>query len=455
MLSAKLTMYRSFLLACLLFSVLAIQAQENSPFSRYGLGDLYPQQTIAGRAMGSISAAFTSSQAINTLNPASYGNIGLVTYDIGISIDQRTLQSANPAATYSSANFLPSYVLIGSPISAAKKIGIVFGFKPTARINYSVENVTRTSVDSLQTLYQGTGGLNQAIIGIGKRWGSDSSRVNISIGFNTGYEFGRKQISTIINYINDTLAFNKSDFSTTTSYGGLFFNPGIMVSFLLGTEVNKLTKLKEQYLLRLGASGTFQHNLNANQNYIAESFNYDANGAIVPIDTIKLQNDISGKIIVPVTYNAGFMLAKYMPIFGVNKWAVSMDYSAGKWSSYRFYGQPDQVVNSWMVHAGAEVTPDPSSNGLFNRSTFRAGFYTGTDYINADGNGYKVTAFTLGFGFNLRKFRTSYNNQFTLINTAIEFGKRGTGVNNITENFLKFSLGLSLSDIWFIKHKYD
>ena len=82
------------------------------------------------------------------------------------------------------------------------------------------------------------------------------------------------------------------------------------------------------------------------------------------------------------------------------------------------------------------------------------GYYTGKDYINADGNGYKVQAYTLGFSFNLRKFR-SYDQQFTKINTAIEFGKRGTGVNNVTENFFKFSVGLSLSDIWFIKRKYD
>jgi len=54
----------------------------------------------------------------------------------------------------------------------------------------------------------------------------------------------------------------------------------------------------------------------------------------------------------------------------------------------------------------------------------------------------------------LRRFR-SYDKQFTMMHTAIEFGKRGTGVNNVTENFFKFSLGLSLSDIWFIKRKYD
>jgi hypothetical protein len=63
-------------------------------------------------------------------------------------------------------------------------------------------------------------------------------------------------------------------------------------------------------------------------------------------------------------------------------------------------------------------------------------------------------AFTLGAGFPFRKFR-SYDNQYTLLNWAFEFGKRGSKVNNITENFFRVSLGLSLSDLWFIKRKYD
>ena len=50
-------------------------SQENSPFSRYGIGDIYPQQNITSRGMGGLSAAYTSTQAINTMNPASYGSI--------------------------------------------------------------------------------------------------------------------------------------------------------------------------------------------------------------------------------------------------------------------------------------------------------------------------------------------------------------------------------------------
>jgi hypothetical protein len=78
----------------------------------------------------------------------------------------------------------------------------------------------------------------------------------------------------------------------------------------------------------------------------------------------------------------------------------------------------------------------------------------GKDYINADGNGLKTFSGTVGIGLPVKP-RTSYNYQFTTINMALEFGKRGSNVNNITESFLKFSVGLSLSDIWFHKRKYD
>ena len=107
-----------------------------------------------------------------------------------------------------------------------------------------------------------------------------------------------------------------------------------------------------------------------------------------------------------------------------------------------------------MVKAGGEFIPSLLSTNLLSRSTYRLGLYTGKDYINADGNGYNVKAFTLGIGFNLKKW-SNYDNQSTLINTAIEIGKRGSNVNNITENFFKISLGLSLGDLWFTRRKYD
>src|SRR5690242_7318078 len=89
-----------------------LQAQENSPYSRYGLGDLYSNQSIASRAMGSVTAAYNDGQVLNADNPATYGDLrsysngGLVTFDVGTSIDARTLHSANPVMKYNSANFI-------------------------------------------------------------------------------------------------------------------------------------------------------------------------------------------------------------------------------------------------------------------------------------------------------------------------------------------------------------
>src|SRR6476659_1485203 len=101
--------YLSFCSIFLICSNIAYN-QENSPFSRYGLGDIYPQQSIASRGMGGLSSTFTSTQSINTVNPASYGSLGIVTYDFAISIDVRSLRSATPVEKYKSTNFLPSYL---------------------------------------------------------------------------------------------------------------------------------------------------------------------------------------------------------------------------------------------------------------------------------------------------------------------------------------------------------
>src|SRR5437762_9787399 len=127
--SVKRIIYNCVFLALALLFCSRLFAQENSPFSRYGLGDIYPSQSIATRGMGGVSAAYSNEQSLNTVNPASYsalrfvnvygGSSGAyVTYDFGLSIDARTLRSAVPSGSYKSTNFIPSYIQFGIPLSA-------------------------------------------------------------------------------------------------------------------------------------------------------------------------------------------------------------------------------------------------------------------------------------------------------------------------------------------------
>ena len=447
------------------FSLISLitYSQENSPFSRYGIGDIYPQQNIASRGMGGLAAAYTNSQAINTINPASYGSLGLVTYDFALSIDVRNLISADPASKYKSTNFIPSYLQIGVPINK-KGLGMAFGLRPATRINYSVaqesiityQDLTK---DTTQELFEGNGGLNQVFLGFGKTWRSKKKSGNtISIGFNGGYEWGTKFISTKINFPKhpgeNWYASNSTD---STHYGGFYLNPGIMTSFTIKERTDPISKIKDSYVLMLGGSGMLEQNLNATVDVTRETFFYRQDGLDVPIDSVYKQSDIEGKINIPLSFNGGLMLNKLVANgpFQTKKWSAGVEYNFTPWSKYLYFGSPDQVNDSWMIRGGVEWSPNPFSNkSVFGSGIYRLGYYNGKDYINADGNGYKVQAFTIGYSFNLRRYH-SYDKQFTMINTAIEFGKRGSSINNVTENFIKFSLGLSLSDIWFIKRKYD
>ena len=438
------------------FPATLLLAQENSPYSRYGIGDLYPSQTIAARGLGGLTAAYSDGRTLNSDNPASYSDIktyvngGMFTFDVGVSIDARTLHNANPVAKYNSVDFIPSYILVGFPLNK-HHLGMVAGLKPVSRINYSIQSTVADS--SMHTLYNGSGGLNQAFVGIGKRWGG------VSIGVNGGYLFGRKEISTNVILVNDSIGYHNGTVSSTGNFGSLFANAGVQVHLKLGERKDSLSKITSSYALTIGASGTLKQNVNVSSDVLNETYFYSADGAILPYDTVKFLRNPTDKLVLPAMFNVGFMITNNQYPTGFsnvseNKWGIGAELSAGNWGNdYRYNNQKDQVVNNWLFRVGSTITPNIYSAGFFAHTIYRLGFYTGKDYINADGNGLKTTAVTLGAGLRLRTQR--YSNQSTIINTAIEIGKRGTNVNNVTESFFKISVGLSLSDLWFIKRKYD
>ena len=436
--------------------LLTVAAQENSPFSRYGIGEYYTSQHILSRSMGGLTAAYADGlnnnvgQSINFNNPATYSGFYMASFDLGLTINSRTLRSNNPIGKFTSNNFIPSYLAIGAPLSRVKGLGIAFGLKPVSNISYSVENLTRVAGDSLQTLYEGSGGLNQAFVGIGKKWKT------FSIGANTGYNFGRKEISTRKIFLNDTVAYYQSNSATTTNFGGVFLSGGLQYEVSLHKKTNTEAKTAENYLLRFGITGTLQQNLNATQNISRQTFTYGTSGDI-KIDSVSEQDNIKGKILLPSSYAAGVTLHKTSTnsrgLFEL--WSIGLEYTSTQWAKYRFYDQTDKLSNSWQMKLGIQFAPDPlSGSNYWNNVNYRAGLYIGKDYINSDGNGLKQFGVSFGAGLPIRKW-SSYDNQFTVLNTAFQFGKRGSGVNNITESYFQFSLGISLSDLWFVKRRYD
>jgi hypothetical protein len=431
----------------------SVNAQENSPYSRYGVGDLTPAQNVLNRGMGGVAAGYSDFQSINFVNPASYGNFGRTIFDLGAEADVRTLKSINPAKKFSNTNALFSYLQLGVPIGSkkmAKKekfMGLVFGLKPMSRINYKIsKNERRTfplppigtgGSDSLASLFEGSGGISQAYTGVGLRI------KNFSVGFNVGYMFGNKNYGTRLIFINDSVDYYKSNSATTTSFGGLLFNVGLQYEI----------KLKNKATLRLGAYGNLQQKMNAKRDLIRETYVYDPNSnENFRIDSVYAEKEVSGKVVLPATFGMGF-------IYQNNNWQLGADFEMSNWASYRFYNQKDFVRNNFTIRAGAQFLPakeNTPAKKYFNFVKYRAGFFFGPDYITAGSSKLPEFGATLGAGFPLTSLRRiSYTGDYVTLNTAVELGSRGKASTGLRENITRFSIGITMNARWFQKPKYD
>ena len=425
---------------------MSAKAQENSPYSRYGIGDLTPNHSSFTRGMGGIAAGVADARSINSTNPASLSIIGNTILDVSAEIDYRTLKSTNPAKKFTSANTYISYLQLAFPLTtpkmAKKKMfwAMSLGMKPIAKSNYKIEKNERRPIDSLNTLYEGSGGLNQAFLGTGLRY------KNLSIGINAGYMFGNKDNSTQLIFINDTVYYAISNSANKTTYGGLFINGGLQYDIIL----KKDKKNEIEKFLRLGIYGNMRQNLKATNNKIRETIVFDQNGNPLRVDSV-LDQKVKGTISYPAMGGIGFA---YQDLH----WMAGADFEYGNWANYRFFGAKDNVQDNWTVRAGVQYYPAKDNTPVkkyFNFVKYRAGLYYGSDYIKVNKNRPEY-GFTVGTGMPLTSLRKiSYTGEYVVLNTGLEFGSRGNKQTNLRESIFRFNIGISMNARWFQKPKYN
>lgn len=404
--------------------------KENDPYSRYGLGEPISGTNVLNRGMGYATTAFQNASAINTENPASYPSLRVTTYEAGFTGGLRSILADNKTYSTGSASF--AYLRVGIPLG--KHAGMAFGLQPQSHIFYHGVDTTSTLVDESSghlfynktaSEYTGEGGLNYAFIGGGGQIGS------FSFGANFGYMFGNiRNTSRLVNL--DSTHVLGSDFSKYTRIGGIYWKGGLQYH----------DTLKNGWHLRLGATVALSQQLNGDRESYSSSFLM--NSGVEIQDTAYKTTGLSGKIVLPATYSLGAQL-------GGGNWSAAIDGSITDWSVYKNYDVRDSVKDKTMrISVGGEYTPDPTSvYGYFQRVTYRAGFYYGTDYVSLRNTDMNYYGFTLGASF---PFKRSSDR----IHTALEFGRRGTQSNGLVQmNYFKFHLGISLNDRWFIKRKYD
>jgi len=475
--SSRLFQYLFLAIGLQLIASSFLIAQDNSPYSRFGLGDQHPSTNIFNRGMAGISAGYSDPRvdgendprngkyypSLNFANPASYSRFlaikeartnklqyGKMLLDVGINTTSHALHEANKPQSFTSSNIYFSYLQVGMPLK--KNWGLAFGLRPLTTIGYRVDRNERlydpntgSMIDSAKTQFRGDGGSFLFNTGTG------FAVRNFSFGVNVGYLFGKKDYSTHRVFVNDTVDYAASNHETQSHYGGLFFNAGIQYRIDLSTD-------KLRYL-QLGAFGNFQQKINTHTDIVRETFIVtQSDGSDVRIDSVAVQNDIKGELVYPSGYGIGFVYEQ-LPNISANKggWLIGADFLTTNWDNYRYNGQPDAVKTNWQLKVGGQLRPR-IKNSYGSLLAYRAGAFFGDDYIYINDQKLPVWGISAGVSLpiaNLKDASSRFRNQKSVINISAEYIKRGNNDNPINEDMIRLSFGFTLSDFWFTKHKYN
>lgn len=398
--------------------------KENSPYSRYGLGEERYGYNAALKAMGGLSIAYSNPFAINTNNPASYAAIKLTTYEVGVEARKRAI--ASNTESYNTGTLTLSHLALAFPVG--KHGGFVMGLTPKSATYYRfIDSVTIPGVGNSNKTINGDGGLTYAFMGGAYQY------KQLSLGANLGYEFGTiRHSSYLANY--DTFKVYSSDFTRSYQIGGLHLKLGALYNY----------KINKQYTLHLGATFEAAQKLHYSEEQYASSFRYSGSSAIR--DTVYSLKNSDLPIQLPSSLGIGLQLISN------DKLGFGVDYLHSNFNQYKFNGQADTNVNvtATRITVGAYYTPD--ANDVYHyaqRITYRIGIYAGKEPLRINNTDITYTAFTFGASLPFKKSTDR-------IQTAVEIGARGTKSNNLLkENFVRFSISMSLNDRWFVKRKYD
>lgn len=411
-------------LTCLLAVTVAMtpctvsaQTGINSPYSRYGLGILSDQSVGMSRAMGGVGVGLRKSNTVNTLNPASYSAVDTLTFiaDMGFSIQNGNYQESNVKVNARNANV--DYMAMQYRI--LPKVGMTVGFLPFSNVGYSFSNtnvIYRDNQDGdtkTTGSYSGSGGTRQFMAGLGYRptkW--------LSVGANASYLFGDLEYSSNVTFTQSTVSSSYVKYNAEISALKLDFG-------LQGTIKRK----KSTFVL--GATYT-----------PATDFSGDVTKTALTTETEAEPQSLGpGAFSIPDMFALGLS-------YSDENLTLAADASYQTWSKARFLGQKEGA-DRLRLSAGFSYCPDNNSKSFLKHNTYRGGLYMQQPYYTVGGRKGPME-YGIGAGFTM-PVTIAYNSMsylhFTAQYVRVQPGQSGM----VTENYLRFTVGVSFLERWFAK----
>jgi len=437
----------------MLFASLTAAAQNgvNSPYSRYGFGMQADRAMGFNKGMSGVAQGFRDGQIVNVANPASYSAVDSLTalIDLGLTLQNGNFKigdvqqnARNTSLDYAAFHF-----------RATKNVGVALGILPYTNISYSMtsnsEELTGNENITSSYTFKGEGGLHQAFIGTG--WAVSNS---LSVGMNGSFLFGD------YSHIN-TMSFNdQSAYSLIRGYSADISTWMLDAGFQFVQPLNKTDKLVLGFTYGLG------HNINNQAIRYTETYN--SSSAVTEgysADTLKNAFQLPHTFSVGMTYYKG------------TKWQIGADFELQKWSDCKFPAQDaigqyvttkGQLNDKMRIAVGCSYIPNAKGSSLTEKMTYKFGGFYSKSYANADQSLLKTDKpyeFGLSAGisipisnrnvwYNIPKLNFSVQWVHSNIPYVSAMSNTPT-VSKLTENYLRFSIGMSFSERWFYKHRME
>jgi hypothetical protein len=420
------TRFTLLLLLVLSTSTLMAQIRVSSPYSRFGLGDLADNNNAWNLALGQTSISLRSPYHINYGNPASYTAFDSLSFvfEGGFNMDivQLTSNVESASRTYASLG----YLLFGFPATKWWKTSL--GLVPFSSVGYNILNEEDyKDIGRVSRVYRGAGGINRFY------WGNGFQPFkNLSIGFNVSYLFGNLELESLVIF-PDSIYYANVQETNNVTVNDLYFDYGMQYYPKIGNDL----------FLNVGATFALESKMSAKTDYVVNTFFLGTTGIEYPKDTIAMADEYKGKVVIPMTFGGG------VGMFKPDAWMIGVDCRWANWEKFTAFGISDSLVNSLQINVGAEIIPDINSyTKYFRRVSYRFGFMFNNTYLKLRGKQLGEYAVSLGFGLPLRGMKTG-------LNVSVMAGMRGTIENDlIRETYLRFIVGFSINERWFVKRKY-
>ena len=411
--------------------------QYNSPFSRFGLGDLTPEGYATQLGMGLIGQGYSDPHIANPVNPASLASLRFATYQVGLGLSRERLRAGDVESTglngnlrYLSLAFTTRNTLNDLLDARTRKTryAMLFSLTPYSTQGYNIElDEQRAGVGTVVNAFQGTGGFYRLRSGHALEIGRQ-----LRIGAHASYLFGRTDARTSVrttdlpgaSLVADTESLRARGFDLTL--GGQY-------DFILARRDEVTTKL-----LTVGATATLTGDLQGTSRRLITREN-----VLSGRDTLFDEPMGDQRIEMP----RGFGVGVYYRV--VNKFALGADLSYQTWDRFRSSLRPDERLTSGLrVGVGGEWTPDYQTFNKFHRIVrYRFGVYYEQDArpgVDAD------RGLTLGFGLPVIRARE----EMSYVNLSLNAGSLATA-GAIEQQYLRLLVGFTLTDnSWFYKRRF-